>query len=149
MEVALFKMLVVDDHALVREGLLQTLRGLTTKAEPLGVGDAESALKLLEADPDFDLIVLDLMLPGINGMAFLGVLRKRFPSIPVVVLSALDDMETVQRAMRHGASGYVPKSSSSESLLNALRNVLAGEVYLRQTWIRCQYPTHAQPDEGT
>ena len=135
MEMALFKLLVVDDHELVREGLLQTLRGLTTKAEPLGVGNAESALKLLEADPDFDLIVLDLMLPGINGMAFLGVLRKRFPSIPVVVLSALDDMETVQRAMRHGASGYVPKSSSSESLLNALRHVLAGEVYLPENYV--------------
>jgi DNA-binding NarL/FixJ family response regulator len=132
---ALFKLLVVEDHALVREGLLQTLRGLAANAEPLGVGDAEGALALLEADPDFDLMMLDLMLPGMNGMAFLGVLRKRFPSIPVVVLSALDDMETVQRAMRHGASGYVPKSSSSENLLGALRQVLAGEVYLSEKYV--------------
>jgi len=131
----LFKLLVVEDHALVREGLLQTLRGLTADAELLGVVDAEGALKLLEADPDFDLMVLDLMLPGMNGMAFLGVLRKRFPSTPVVVLSALDDMETVQRAMRHGASGYVPKSSSSECLLDALRQVLAGEVYLPDKYV--------------
>ena len=93
--------------------------------------DGEQAVELARSfEPD--VIVLDLMLPGINGMAFLGVLRKRYPSLPVVILSALDDPDTVARAMRQGASGFVPKSSSGEELLDALRAVLAGTVFVPQ-----------------
>ena len=76
------------------------------------------------------MVLLDLMLPGTSGMALLGVLRKRFPAIPVVILSALDDADTVSRALRQGASGFVPKSSSTEVMLGALREVLAGDIYL-------------------
>lgn len=130
----MFKLLVVEDHALVREGLLLTLRGLARGAKPLGVSDSTAALAELESNPDIDLVLLDLMLPGLNGMAFLGVLRQRFPAIPVVVLSALDDVDTVRRAMRYGASGFVSKASSSESLLDALRKVLAGDIYLPQVY---------------
>ena len=75
------------------------------------------------------------MLPGLNGMGCLGVLRKRYPAMPVVVISALDDPVNVARAMRAGASGFVSKSSSGEEMLAALRQVLAGEVYL-PTWLR-------------
>ncbi len=126
----MLKLLVVEDHALVREGLLQTLRGIEEQVETVGAADAEEALKLLEAGDDYDLILLDLMLPGTNGMGLLGVLRKRFPAIPVVILSAMDDPDTVSRAMKNGASGFVPKSSSSETLIDGLRQVLEGEIYL-------------------
>ncbi len=127
----MLNILVVDDHALVREGLMQTLDQLEGGVVCVGAQDADTAMLALQ-DKDFDLVLLDLMLPGINGMAFLGVLRKRFPSLPVVILSALDDPDTVARAMRQGASGFVPKYSSSEDLLDALRQVLAGEVFLPQ-----------------
>lgn len=126
----MLKLLVVEDHALVREGLLQTLRGLEGGAETMGAEDADQALRLLEEHADLDLVILDLMLPGLNGMAFLTVLRKRFPDVPVVILSAVDDPETVKRALKHGASGFVPKSSTSESLLIALQKVIEGEIYL-------------------
>jgi DNA-binding NarL/FixJ family response regulator len=96
----------------------------------LGAADADAGLELLAAHDDVDMVLLDLMLPGTSGMALLGVLRKRFPAIPVVILSALDDAETVARALRQGASGFVPKSSSTEVMLDALREVLAGEIYL-------------------
>lgn len=124
------KLLVVEDHALVREGLLQTLRGLEPETTIIGAENADEALQVLESGADFDMILLDLMLPGLNGMAFLAVLRKRFPALPVVILSAMDDAETVKRALGHGASGFVPKASTSESMLDALRQVLAGGVYL-------------------
>jgi DNA-binding NarL/FixJ family response regulator len=124
------KILVVEDHALVREGLLQTLRGLEEGVEAIGAQDADEALRKLEADEDIDLILLDLMLPGTHGMGLLGALRKRFPAIPVVILSALDDADTVARAMRQGAAGFVPKSSSSQILIDGLRQVLDGEIYL-------------------
>jgi DNA-binding NarL/FixJ family response regulator len=133
-EIGLLKLLVVEDHALVREGLLQTLRGLAKDAHPLGACDSEAALDVLEKNPDIELLVLDLMLPGLNGTSFLGVLRKRFPALPVVVLSALEDGETVRKAMRQGASGFVGKSSSSETLLAALQKVLAGDIYLPEKY---------------
>jgi DNA-binding NarL/FixJ family response regulator len=124
------RLLVIEDHALVREGLLQTLRKLGPDVTLFEAQDAEEAMRLLEAEAEFDLALLDLMLPGMNGLSLLSVMRKRFPAVPVVVISALDDIETVSRAMRQGASGFVPKSNSSETLLDALRSVLEGEVFL-------------------
>lgn len=137
---SMLKLLVVEDHALVREGLLQTLQKLERDIVCHGVRDAEEAIALLEKEgaDDYDLCLLDLMLPGLNGMGCLGVMRKRFPSIPVVIISALDDRSTIDRAMRAGASGFVSKSSPGEVLLEALRQVLAGEIYV---------PTFLQDEE--
>jgi DNA-binding NarL/FixJ family response regulator len=126
----MLKLLVIEDHAMVREGLLQALKGLAEEVQAIGTADADAGLGHLAANEDVDLVLLDLMLPGTSGMALLGVLRKRFPAIPVVILSALDDAETVNRALRQGAAGFVPKSSSTEVMLDALREVLAGEIYL-------------------
>lgn len=127
------RILVIEDHALVRDGLLQALKALEDGGAPteiLGARDADEATRLLEANSDFDLLLLDLMLPGTGGMAFLGVVRKRFPHIPVVVLSALDDGDTVSKAIRQGAAGFVSKASPTDELLEALREVLAGETWL-------------------
>jgi len=126
----MLKILAIEDHALVREGLLQTLCNLEAEVQTLGAQNADEALALLESNPDLDLVLLDLMLPGTSGLAFLTVLRKRFPTLPVVVISALDDAETVSRAMRGGAAGFVPKTSPGDELLGALRQVLAGEIYV-------------------
>ncbi|MBI3525796.1 MAG: response regulator transcription factor [Betaproteobacteria bacterium] len=128
----MLKLLAIEDHALVREGLLQILGKLAPGVVCVGAQDAEEALRLLESGggAEFDLCLLDLMLPGLNGMACLGVLRKRYPAMPVVVISALDDPATVARVMRAGASGFVSKSSPGAEMLAALRQVLAGEVYL-------------------
>lgn len=126
----MLKLLVIEDHALVREGLLQALKSLEAEVATMGAADADAGLELLAANEDVDLVLLDLMLPGTSGMALLGVLRKRYPAIPIVVLSALDDPDTVARAMRQGASGFVPKSSSTAIMIQALRDVLNGEVWL-------------------
>lgn len=129
----MLKVLIIEDHTLVREGLLLAIRSLEDGAQTLGAPDADAGLALLEQHSDIDLVVLDLMLPGTSGMALLGAIRKRYPTIPVVILSAMDDAETATRAMRQGASGFVPKASSTDSLLTALRQVLDGEVYLPQS----------------
>lgn len=126
----MLRLLVIDDHAMVREGLLQLLSKLGPNVVQYDAQDAESALLLLETEKEFDLVLLDIMLPGTNGLSLLGILRKRFPAVPVVILSALDDIDTVNRAMRLGAAGYVTKSGDGDTLLNALRQVLAGEIYL-------------------
>ena len=131
------RILVIEDHALVREGLLLALQALgetDAPAEICGAPDAAAATLLLTARDDFDLMLLDLMLPGTGGMAFLGVIRKLHPHIPVVILSAQDDADTVMKAIRQGAAGFVSKASPTDVLLNALREVLAGE-----TWLPAEY----------
>lgn len=126
------RLLVIEDHGLVREGLLLALKTLEEPGqslEILGAANVEEANAILAANDDFDLVVLDLMLPGTSGMAYLGVLRKRHPHIPVAVLSALDDADTVVKAMRLGAAGFISKASTTDTLLAALREILAGEIW--------------------
>ncbi|MBL8472134.1 MAG: response regulator transcription factor [Rhodocyclaceae bacterium] len=123
------KLLVVEDHTLVREGMLQTLRRLGSSWYVLEAFDANSALSTLSDDPDIDLIILDLMLPGMSGFALLAHMRKNYPLVPVVVVSGLYDGASVARALRQGASGYVPKASSGEKLLDAVRVVMSGGLY--------------------
>lgn len=125
----MLSLLIVEDHSLVREGLLATLRNLDADTRTFGVKDAQEAVGVLETE-DIDLMILDLMLPGTKGLTFLPVVRRRFPTVPVVVLSALDDADTISRAMKAGASGFVSKSGSSAELMDALRAVLAGEIWL-------------------
>ncbi|MCE9569008.1 MAG: response regulator transcription factor, partial [Rhodocyclales bacterium] len=125
----MLNLLVVEDHALVREGLLAMLGSLGAETRTFGVPDANAAIGVLEAE-DIDMMILDLMLPGTKGQTFLPLVRRRFPTVPVVILSALDDADTVSRVMKAGASGFVSKSGSSADLLEALRAVLAGDIYL-------------------
>jgi DNA-binding NarL/FixJ family response regulator len=125
----MLNLLVVEDHALVREGLLATAKNLGAETQTFGVADANEAIGVLETE-DIDLMILDLMLPGTKGQTLLPVVRRRFPTVPVVVLSAMDDADTVSRVMKAGASGFVSKSGSSSDLLEALRAVLAGEIWL-------------------
>lgn len=122
-------LLVVEDHVLVREGLVQTLRHLEAGVLVFEAADSDGANALLEQGQIFDLMLLDLGLPGLDGLSFLGTLRKRFPAMPVVILSAYDDAHTVSKALKSGAAGFVPKSYSSDQLLEALREVLEGRIY--------------------
>ena len=121
-------LLVVEDHVLVREGLVQTLRHLEAGVLVFEAADSDGANALLEQGQIFDLMLLDLGLPGLDGLSFLGTLRKRFPAMPVVILSAYDDAHTVSKALKSGAAGFVPKSYSSDQLLEALREVLEGRI---------------------
>lgn len=122
-------LLVVEDHALVREGLVRLLAQLELGAVVFDRPDFESALALLGGEEEFDLILLDLALPGVDGFAGLDVLRREYPAIPVVVISAFDDLPTVTRVMNLGASGFIPKAFSGEALLAAVRDVLAGNIF--------------------
>ena len=126
----MLKLLVIEDHTLVREGLVQTLRQLDSEVVVFEAGDCDGASAILEQEQDFDLVLLDLALPGVDGLACLDIFRKRYPAIPVVIVSAYDDHLTVNRALKHGASGFVPKAYSSDRLLAALRQVLDGSIYV-------------------
>lgn len=129
LEHAVTRILIVEDHALVREAMAQTLSRLEAGVECVEAKGAEEALGLLESSPDWDLAVIDLMLPDLNGFSLLGVLAKRFPDVPTIVVSALDDSASIRRALKGGASGFVSKASSGEVLRDAVRCVLEGGIY--------------------
>lgn len=124
------KILVVDDHPLIRQALHGVLRQLDDAGQVLEAQDWPRAATLLAEHPDVNLILLDLHLPGINGLDALAQVREQHPAIQVVMLSAADDRETVLEAIDRGAAGFIPKSSSNDVMVSALRLVLSGGVYL-------------------
>jgi DNA-binding NarL/FixJ family response regulator len=124
------KLLVVDDHPLLREAVQGVVKRLEPGATVLAVGDSERGFAIAAAEPDLDLVLLDLNIPGLAGIPALKAWRRRYPEVPVVVLSSADDRPTVLAAIAAGAAGFIPKSSPNEVLLSALRLVLAGGKYL-------------------
>lgn len=123
------RLMLVEDHVLVREGMAQTLRRLGPDTSVREVSDAPAALEILRADAGIDLLILDLMLPGMNGFSLLSLLRKEFPALPIIVVSGMTDAATVSRALRQGAGGFVSKASSGDTLLEAVHTVMSGQVY--------------------
>lgn len=124
------KVLVVDDHALIRDALRRVLEQLEREVTVFEAGDCGQAFRVIEAQPDLDLVLLDLNLPGMQGLAALTELRTRYPAVSVVVVSAASDRVSVTQALDHGAMGYIPKSSSNEVLASALRLVVSGGIYI-------------------
>jgi DNA-binding NarL/FixJ family response regulator len=124
------KILVVDDHPLIRAAVRNVLTQLEADVEVHEAQDCPAALALVETHPDLTLVLLDLHLPGMGGLDALSILRERYPEIPAVVLSAADDRESVLQALDRGAMGFIPKSSSNAVMVSALRLVLSGGVYL-------------------
>ena len=124
------KVLLVDDHPLFIEGIRGVLLKLSEEVTIQTSGSCEEALALTENDDDIDLVLLDLNLPGISGLDGLHLLRHQLPATPIVLLSASEDRNKVLHAIEQGAKGYIPKSSSSDIIINALQLVLSGGVYL-------------------
>ena len=125
----MLKLLVVEDHALVREGLVRLLGQLEEGTTVFESADFETALNVLDSEGEFDLVLLDLALPGIDGFAGLDILRRRYPAMPVAVVSAFDDTPTITRVLNLGASGFFPKAFSGEALIAAVREVMAGNIF--------------------
>jgi len=122
--------LIVDDHPLIREGLGNVLAELDRGVRIHEADDAAPALAAAESCDDLALILLDLALPGAEGMSLLAEMRAKRPDVPVVVLSANDDRTVVQDAIELGAMAFISKRSPTKVLVNALRLVLAGGVYV-------------------
>ena len=124
------KILVVDDHVLIREALRGLFRDLRPEAIVLEAADAARAVALLAEQPDVALILLDLSLPDRDGLGLLAELRARHPGISVVVLSGFADRANVMRALDLGALGFIPKSAGREVMTSALSLVFSGGVYI-------------------
>lgn len=124
------KLLIIDDHPVMREGLVALLQQATERVEVIQAASSVEGLALAERHDDLDAIFLDLMMPDGDGMAAIRALGERRPDVPVIVLSASEDPADVRSALSLGALGYVPKSANPMTLLSALRLVLSGNIYV-------------------
>ncbi len=139
------KILVVDDHPLIQEALQHVLAALDPALELIQAQDASEAHAALSREPDTDLILLDLTLPGSDGFELLGDLRREWPGMPVLVLSATHDRATVEHALDLGAMGFIPKTANTRVLLEALQLVLSGGVYVPTESARPNGAVRPQP----
>jgi DNA-binding NarL/FixJ family response regulator len=124
------QIIVADDHNLVREGLKPFLHELGNNVQVLDAASLDEAMDRAANAEDLVLVLLDLRMPGMNGLGGIETFHRRFPTIPVVVLTGHINRDDVMAAVRTGASGYIPKTISGTALINALRLVLSGEKYL-------------------
>lgn len=132
MESLLRRLVVADDHAVVRKGIVQILQD----ADDLSVqGEAATGAELIELlrDQSWDAAILDLSMPGMNGLDLLKQIRALQPSLPVLILSVHPEDQYAVRALRAGAAGYLTKESAPNDLVNAVRKICAGGRYVSET----------------
>jgi DNA-binding NarL/FixJ family response regulator len=138
------KILVVDDHILIREALRGVLKELRPDAVVLEGSDARQGMQFIAEHADIGLTLLDLNLPDRDGFSMLAELRERYPATSVVVLSAQQDRDSVVKALDFGALGFIPKSAPREVMLAALELVFAGGIYIPPEILSRREPTPVQ-----
>ena len=123
-------LVIADDHPLFRDALRQAVASVVASAKIDEAGSFEDLTALLGQDSDVDMVLLDLSMPGISGFSGLIYLRAQYPAIPVVIVSASDDVVTIRSSLEFGASGFIPKRFGVETLREAIGKVMAGEVWV-------------------
>lgn len=120
--------MIADDHPLFRGALRQALNGAGGEPEIVEAGDFDQAKTALADSVDMDLILLDLRMPGASGLSGLVSLRGIAPNVPIIVVTASDDGNTIRRSLELGASGFISKSSSLDEIRDGIETVLSGEI---------------------
>jgi DNA-binding NarL/FixJ family response regulator len=123
------RILIVDDHPLFREALKQAIAGGVANASVSLAASLDAATAILGKDDDYDLILLDLRMPGVQGLSGLIYLRAQYPNVPVVIITAADDHGLVQKALNLNAAGFIPKTSGIETIIAAVNTVLKGDIW--------------------
>jgi len=123
------KILIADDHAVVRAGLKQILTGVSGITEIDGVADGDEVMEKIK-EKDYDVVVLDISMPGKNGLEVLKQLKSAKPKLPVLMLSMYAEGQYAVRVLKAGASGYLTKDSASEELVNAVEKIYLGRKYI-------------------
>lgn len=124
------RVLIVDDHGLIRDGLSAIILSSFPDCEIAEAGSFAETLGQLEAMPDPDIVLLDLNIPDASRFSALEQLRVDFPSLPVVMVSGSYDRVTVRDALAAGAAGFLPKTLDRATIIDAIHQVLAGEIYV-------------------
>ncbi|WP_286238441.1 response regulator [Neptuniibacter halophilus] len=136
----MYKILIADDHPLFREAIINVIENSFSGCQTLETDDLDSALEIAQNEDELDLILLDLNMPGMNGLNGLITLRNDLPTVPVVIVSAEEDKQIVLQAITYGAVGFITKSSPRDQMADALQQILAGNVYLPSDIIRSSQP---------
>lgn len=139
------RVLVADDHPLYRDALCAVLPQACPGSAVVEARSAAEVLELVTSDADFDLILLDLNLPGASGVSCLRSLRAEAPLTPVVVVSAVDDPGIMSEVVMAGATAYVPKSAPRQVLVDAIRAIMAGGTYLPAAAVAALRETQSTP----
>lgn len=126
----MYRIHIADDHPLFRNALLGVLAAHIPDATITESSDLETTLQALEANADIDLLLLDLHMPGSQDLFGLVTVRERYPTVPLIVISAREDAETISRCIGHGSSGFIPKSSSPMIIKEAIESVSDGEKWV-------------------
>lgn len=132
----MYDILIADDHPLFREAIVNVIQSNFPDCTLRETENLDNAVALTEQHSDLDMILLDLNMPGMNGLNGLITLRNSAPTIPVVIVSAEEDKQIVLQAITYGAVGFITKSLSRDEMAAALKQVLAGQVYLPSNIIR-------------
>ena len=140
------KLLIIDDHSIVRAGLAALFCEPGVAIEVLQAGGAAEGMRQIDANPDLDAVFLDLNMPDVDGFAALDQIGRHRPELPVILLSSSEDPSDVRRALAAGALGYLPKSSSPQTMMSVLRLVLAGEVYVPPLLLKEEAATNGKSD---
>ncbi|MBL7128118.1 MAG: response regulator transcription factor [Ignavibacteria bacterium] len=125
------KVLIADDHTIVREGLKKILSSLPEIESVEEAGNGQEVINMV-AEAKFDMIILDISMPGKSGLEVLKELKQKNPNLAVLILSVNPEEQYAIRALKSGASGYISKSSASDELVNAVRIIHAGGKYITQ-----------------
>jgi DNA-binding NarL/FixJ family response regulator len=145
-EAIMERVLIIDDHPLVRDGLRSVIAISFDSCEILEAASLEEAVTLLEKQDSFDLILLDLNIPDVRRLDGLKLLRTRFPILPVVMVSGAFDRTVVQEALAAGAAGFIPKSLKRSGIVDALHRIVAGEIYLPEALGEVKAPSAEEDD---
>jgi len=127
------RVVIVDDHPLFRNALKQALVAAFPGMTIEEAGNLDQVNAILEKDNDYDLVCLDLKMPGVQGFSGLVYLRAQFPAVPIVVVSGSEEASIVRRALELGASGFIPKSTPSDTMRHAFESILSGDIYAPAT----------------
>ena len=128
----MIKILIADDHAIVREGLKQIV---AEEKDMLVAGEAENTNEMFDllTKDDFAIIILDISMPGRSGLEALKFLKKNYPEIPALILSMFSEEQYGLRALKAGAAGYLKKVSAPTELVSAIRKIVSGGKYINQS----------------
>lgn len=129
-------LLIADDHPLFREAIRNATQQQFEDATIAETGSLDESIDYIDNNPDLDLVLLDLNMPGMDGLNGIVTLRNSYPEVPVVVLSAEEDKNIVLQSMTYGAVGFITKSMAREKIIDAVKQVLDGQTFLPPDIIR-------------
>ena len=128
------KIIIADDHPLFRQALLEMLKSKLTKTQWFQAQTIDALEQQLKENNDSDLVLLDLHIPEAHGFNTLIYIRSQYPHIPVVIVSAFEDNDTITKAMECGAAGFIPKSTPVDYIFEAITQILLGNIWLPETF---------------